>query len=164
VQKLTESVPLVWLLRPFRWMTRPYLASDVGEFFRALWTVLGLVGLHYLWVIRSNVAFEEGSLELARRRAEASTAVRQGRLPVVPKKRKRPPFALKPLGPTPIALLWKNLISAGQFFTVRLALVVLVIAITISISVRASAGYPEAAMAIGIFSGTVSIWVVLLGP
>jgi len=74
-----------------------------------------------LVVMRADVAFEEASVELPRRwRKKSRPARRQvakwGKI----KKSKRPPFQLSPLGPRPVALLWKNLIGAGQAFTMRM--------------------------------------------
>jgi hypothetical protein len=81
---------------------------------------LGLMALHYAWVIRSNVAFEEASLELSRRFADRVAAAREGKgLEAKPKKGQRPPFRLSPIGPAPLAFLWKNLINARATFRAR---------------------------------------------
>ena len=61
-----ESVLLVgpapWLLLPFRVMVRPYFAADWPAFAHALWPALGLLVLHYWWVVRADVSFEEASI------------------------------------------------------------------------------------------------------
>ena len=119
--QILQSGPLPWLLAPFRWAIAPRFAVDAQGFFLALIPVLGLIVLHYLWVIRSNVAFEEASVELSRKFAERIAAVRAGNWQAMskPKKAKRPPFVLRPEGWPAVAIFWKNLISAGQFFTGR---------------------------------------------
>ncbi len=116
-----ESGPLPYLLYPFRWAVAPYFAPGYVQFLRDIGPALCLMALHYLWVIRSNVAFEEASVELSRRMAERIAAVRagQGRVARRPKKAARPPFVLRSTGFPAVALLWKNLISAGLYVTAR---------------------------------------------
>ncbi len=116
-----ESGPLAYLLIPFRWVVAPYFAATYRQFLIALVPALCLMGLHYLWVIHSNVAFEEASVDLSRRVAEKIAAVRsgQGQSARRPKKASRPPFVLRPMGQPAVAVFWKNLISAGQYVTGR---------------------------------------------
>lgn len=120
-----NSGPGPWLLAPFRWLVRPWFSADAGEFLRALPPVLLLLGLHYWWIERSDVAFEEASLEAAKRRAELQQAAKAGKLrehrqtaKVAPN-----PFPLAPLGFAPLALVWKHLIRA-RFTAGRLKLMV----------------------------------------
>jgi hypothetical protein len=119
--RVFESGPLPYLLFPFRLVVAPYFAASYTQFLLALGPVLGLMGLHYFWVIHSNVAFEEASVELSRRMAERIAAMRAGHWQAArrPNKAARPPFVLRPAGHPAIALFWKNLISAGQYVTVR---------------------------------------------
>jgi hypothetical protein len=105
----------------------PYFASTPLEFGKAMLPALGIMALHYLWVIRSNVAFEEASLELSRRFAERVSAAREGKsADSKPKKSQRAPFRLSPLGLKPLAFLWKNLINAQATFRARTLLFVLI--------------------------------------
>jgi hypothetical protein len=122
-RRAAGSGPAPYALLPFRIIVRPYLAQDGREFLRAVWPVVALLALHYLWVIRSNVAFEEASAELARKRAEMISAVRQGGAGALIPKRRRAPFVLHPTGPPAVALLWKNLIAMGSAFSLRAWLV-----------------------------------------
>jgi len=121
LKHLVNSGPAPYLLYPFRIVVRPFLALDARHFMLALWPVLVLLALHYWWVVRSNVAFEEASVELSRKIADRVAAARAGRWPSAPRARKpkRPPFELHPTGPPAIALLWKNLLAAGEFFSIR---------------------------------------------
>ena len=68
--------PLVYLLWPFRIVVRPYLAADSWEFLKSLGPSLLMLGLHFVWVVRSNVAFEEASVEASRKMAERVAAIR----------------------------------------------------------------------------------------
>lgn len=119
---LLSAGPARWLLAPFRWMVHPWFARNGPEFLEAVWPALLLLVAHYLWVMRSDVAFEEASIDASRRMAERLAAARSGNWQNVhkPKKAKRAPFRLAPVGFPPLALLWKNLLSAGQMFTARL--------------------------------------------
>ena len=159
-----ETGPAPWLLHPFRWVVRPFLAHDAGEFLRAIGPALALLVAHYVWVMRSNVAFEEASLALAQRRAEAVTAVRHGSFPGGKHKRRRDPFRLRPTGSPVIALLWKNLIGAGSVFTSRtvvlLGIILFVPALLIGLNMRGSDLVPG----IGLFLLMGIVWSLLLGP
>jgi hypothetical protein len=119
--QLLHSGPLPYLLYPFRLVVAPYFATSLRAFLLALGPALAVLGLHYWWVVHSNVAFEEASLELSKKTADRVAAARSGHWSGAraPKKAKRPPFQLGHAGPPLIALFWKNLISAGSFVTTR---------------------------------------------
>lgn len=124
--QLLHTPPLSYLLFPFRLVLAPYLATTLLGFAQALLPALGLIAAQYFWVIRSNVAFEEASLDLSRRTAERLALARQGRgLHGQPTKAKRAPFRLGPMGFTPLAFLWKNLIQAQAIFRARTILFIL---------------------------------------
>jgi hypothetical protein len=127
--QLSQSGPAPYLFFPFRIVVRPYLASNAHAFLLNALPVLGILAMHYWWVIRSNVAFEEASVELSRKIALRIAAARAGRLQPSgngkAKAGKRPPFQLGSTGFPPVALLWKNLIAAGQVFTLRFWLLLL---------------------------------------
>lgn len=120
VRALLEAPAIHWLLEPFRVPLRPFLAADAGGFARALGPAAAVLGMHYLWVLRADVAFEEASADLSRRHAARLADLRSGRGAAVPFRRRRAPFPLAPTGgPRVIALLWKNLLAAGGLFSVR---------------------------------------------
>ena len=159
-----ETGPAPWLLQPFRWVVRPFLAQDAAQFLWAIGPALALLAAHYVWVMRSNVAFEEASLALAQRHAEAITAVRRGSFPGAKHQRRRDPFLLRPTGAPTIALLWKNLISAGSVFSSRtavlLGIILCVPALIIGMNVRGSDLVPG----IGLFLLMGILWSLLIGP
>lgn len=131
VQTALGTGPAFFLLCPFRVVLRPMLAGDAGSFLLSLVPALAFTALHYLWVVRSNVAFEEASVEAARRRTELIAAFRTGtgRLTSKPHKHRKPPFQLRPGGLRFVALFWKNLIAAGRLFSVGFWLLLLWLAI-----------------------------------
>jgi hypothetical protein len=116
-----HSGPIPWLLLPFRLVIAPCLAPSAGQFLLALGPALAVMALLYWWVIHSNVAFEEASVELSRKTAERVAAVRSGNWQTArkPKKPGRSPFRLRPTGLPAVALVWKNLTSAGRLVTTR---------------------------------------------
>jgi len=121
-QRLLTAGPALYLLFPFRLVVRPFLAPDTLTFFSVLAPALLIFLLHYLWVIYSDVAFEEASVEASQKLATRIAAVRAGNWQAAGKKQKAksPWFKLAPTGPLPTALLWKNLIGVGQVFSPRL--------------------------------------------
>jgi hypothetical protein len=166
VQQVLNSGPAPYLLYPFRVEVRPYLAPNGLAFLAALPLTLLLLGLHYAWVVRSNVAFEEASLEASRRHAERLATIRsgnwQGRGPK--RKAKRPPFILSPTGPQPVALLWKNLISVGHGLTLRLWITLAVVAIAFSISLQPLSNRSGLSSVFGLLAGILMVWSLVLGP
>jgi ABC-2 type transport system permease protein len=125
-----------------------------------------LLAAHYCWVIRADVAFEEASVEASQKLAEKVAAVRAGKWGATGKqlKSKRAPFKLRPTGPPFVALLWKNLISAGSAFTARLWIILAIGALIISSSVLGTAGPSAWPAVVGMLSGMFAVWAVLLGP
>ena len=107
LRQALESGPALYVLYPFRLLARPYLAPDALAFLLAFVPAFALMAAHYMWVVRSEVAFEEASLSLAQKRAEILAAVRAGNWhgPDKTRKRRRAPFAIKEFPPFEFALL-----------------------------------------------------------
>ncbi len=166
VEHTARLVPAVVLLAPFRWVVRPFLMSDNAYgFAQALGPALAVLGLHYLWVVRADVAFEEASLEASKRHAARTTALREGRWQNIrPARRRRDPFRLAPTGPPAIAILWKNLLSAGQLFNVRIGLALLLWSFAMGSGLGLGAGRMLWPQVLGIVAGVVALWSVVLGP
>jgi hypothetical protein len=166
VGRVFESGPLPYLLYPFRLVVAPYFAVGGLQFLTALGPVLCILVLEYLWVIHSNVAFEEASVEQSRRVAEMQAAMRAGHARGVrrPAKAARPPFVLRSTGHPAVAVFWKNLISAGQYVSGRFWLMLLVMTISIGVALQAQSGLggglgfvglllPVMLLAMSLFSG-----------
>jgi len=165
-ERMLVSGPLPYILLPFRAVVRPYLAQGTAAFLLALAPALLLLALHYFWILRSDVAFEEASVEASRKTAERVAAIRAGKWNATGRKAKvrRAPFKLHPLGPPALALFWKNLISAGQAFTLRFWIVMLVVGVTVSFAVGNLGS--NVALPVGLGSGAamLMIWSLFLGP
>ncbi len=170
LQKASESGPLPYLLFPFRLVVRPYvdgyLGGDTPLFFRALLPALLVMALHYVWVVRSNVAFEEASVAASQKMAERIATMRANRGQMVskPKKGKRAPFKLRPEGLPAIGLLWKNLIGAGQMFTWRFWLIIICVSIPTGMSFAMNPRTAELSMMGGMLALTFLPLSLLIGP
>jgi ABC-2 type transport system permease protein len=110
--------PLPWLLAIPRLTLAPYFAGDAGKFLLAIGPAVVVLALHYFWVLRSEVSFEEASIARAEKRAARVRAIQQGdwRNQGQTLKPQRPPFNLATTGRPEVAFLWKNLISTSALF------------------------------------------------
>ena len=163
-QHAFASGPLPYLLIPFELVIRPYLAPDWPAFLAALGPAVLVLLLHYFWVIRSDVAFEEASLDASAKLAEKLAAVRAGNWRSAGRKlkQKRPPFRLSATGPAFMALFWKNLINAGSAFTARTWISVTVFVAVLSFGLHGSSS--NWGMLVGMIAGMFCAWTLLLGP
>jgi hypothetical protein len=182
---LLTTGALPWLLLPFRAVTGPLLASGGRAFLVALPAALGLMALHYAWVLRSGAEFTEGAIAAAARRAArtaggpgsraapenaASRHVEPGRTspPVRPRSE---PFALAPQGRPEIAFLWKNLLSIQNMLirpgSLRIAGVVtagLLVGLSGFLRARARAGETDLAPIVVAAATCVVFYTLVLGP
>ena len=165
-RQLLVSGPLPYLLYPFRLVVQPYLAPDWSAFLKALWPAILLMLLHYVWVVRSDVSFEEASIEASQKQAEKIAAVRSGNWRSAGKqlKQKRAPFNLRPTGAPFMALFWKNLISTGNLISMRLVIILVIVAVAMSSGLHGSAGATNWATLIGIIAILFAAWLVMIGP
>ena len=167
IENALGAGPAAYILYPFRLVVRPYLQPDLVAFLMVVWPALLLMALHYLWVVRANVSFEEASIEASKKMAERQATARASRRQmgsVKPKKKKRAPFKLRPTGLPAVGFLWKNLIGAGSAFTLRFWFALIWIAVVAgfaSASNRSSMNYAGAA---GFMSLMFLFMSFLIGP
>lgn len=161
-----ERGPAAVVLAPLRWLSAPLLARDATAFLHALPAALALLAVHYLWVVQSNVAFEEASIALAQRRAERAAAVREGRFRLRTRvaKARKPAFPLGPRGPAAIAFLWKGLIAAGPFWRPRTALIGAVIVFVAMRWLGANPALAGLVKPIGAMALAIAAWGTVVGP
>jgi|SRR6266850_4859584 len=163
-RQLTTTGPAPYLLYPFRMVVQPFFAQRASQFLLLLAPALAIMLFHYLWVIRANVAFEEASVDLSRRIAERMTAARSGNLQPRPTKAKASPFRLAPIGSPAVALFWKNLIAAGQMFSLRIWLILLCSLMPMMFVLASSFGSLHMSYAVGFGAMMVLIWSLMIGP
>jgi ABC-2 type transport system permease protein len=163
---LLTSGPLPWLLAVPKLVIAPFLAPDLRGFALALGPALLVLGAHYAWILRSEVAFEEASVAKAEKRTARLSAIQQGRwrASVESRKARREPFRLLAAGRPEIAFLWKNLLSTHSFFRPRTALVA---AAVIAVGCTWLVGHPTHPAMRTMVGGIAVIaagFMLLLGP
>lgn len=163
---LLDSPPLPWLLAPFRCVVAPLFARDAAAFAFAAGPALAVLFLHYLWVIRSDTAFEEASIDLARRQAERVGAIRSGKslFRREPSKPRPEPFRLHARGPAAVAFLWKGLIEMGAFFRPRNFAIIAALIFAAGVWMRADPARKPMLVAFTMVGMLVAIWTVLAAP
>ncbi|WP_257449405.1 putative ABC exporter domain-containing protein [Archangium lipolyticum] len=105
------ALPALW---PGRLLVALPLAADAWGFLKALPLGLGLFAVHYVWVMRASVSFEESAVLRAEERARLREQLsRQGGRPTLIRAGATP-FRLASTGRPEVALVWKNLIAARR--------------------------------------------------
>lgn len=116
IAALTMSVrqpPLEYLVVPFRLVTRPLTAHTPGAWVDAIGPAVGILVLHFIWVIRSDATFEESAVEYTLARARRETPEQRRRATLASMERRRLPRVLRlessgwPAG----AIFWKNIVA-----------------------------------------------------
>ena len=101
------------VLYPFRILVGPTFADTPGEWVRAFLPALGLMLVHFPWVLRSDTAFEEAAIEAAEKRARlvAARLDRRHAPAVTGENVKRIVLPLAPSGLPAVAIVWKNVLA-----------------------------------------------------
>jgi ABC-2 type transport system permease protein len=146
------------LTYPFRLMVRPLTAQSGSQWLASLWPALLLMVLHYIWVVRSDTAFEEAAVEASLRRAKALSERRAGSggRPFS-RTTTAPLFRLAPAGWPAGAILWKNLVAVTRTRRVRNAGLTLALA---GVAVGALSFEPEGTLS-EIAGGITLSWAAL---
>ena len=147
------------MLWPFRALVRLPLSSTSAEFWQALPPVLLIVVLNYVWVLRSDAAFEEASAAQAEKRA----VERRASKPVV-RGGTATPFRLALEGPPETAILWKNLILLGRFVSVKTLLRLLPLLVVLLVIARNSGRAGGAATIIAAMCLPLGAMMLFMGP
>lgn len=159
-----SAPPLCWLLYPFQLLVRPFLAKTGWDFVVAALPALTILAAHYLWVLKSQVSFEEAALEYAQKRTARLASFRKtGRLGP-PKKGRREPFGLSPHGPGYVAFFWRGLITAGRATYPAVWLTAAAVVCAAMLFLRRDASYRSMASAVAIFCAIAACWLLLMGP
>ena len=150
---------------PFRVMVRPLAAHNAAAWLQALGPALVLLVLHYVWVVRSDSAFEEAAAEVSLQRARALAERRRHHSAPLgnPKSISAPLFRLAPTGWPAGAILWKNLVAATRTRRVRNGVIALTAA---GVVVTILSFEPEGTLAeiAGWLAATWAGITVVIGP
>ncbi|MBI5688562.1 MAG: hypothetical protein HZC55_00585 [Verrucomicrobia bacterium] len=165
VVTLAETAPLAWLLVPVHAVLGPFLAIDTRHFLLALGPALGVVILHYLWVVRSAVAFEDSAIAQAQQRSARLAAWREGRSRRTATTRsRRDPFALAATGRPELAFLWKNLLSTWPYFRLRVFLVAAAILTAGCVWLHRQPTAAPFLAGVGVLAVSLGAYLLILGP
>ncbi|MEO8337375.1 MAG: putative ABC exporter domain-containing protein, partial [bacterium] len=161
---LFGTPPLSWTLYPFRIVVAPMFATSSAEWARVIPAAIALLALHFVWVLRTDSAFEEAAAEASTAQAKRIEALRTRGVSgmAISAKNARRTIALKPTGHPAVAIFWKNglwLVRTGQMRgLIGLPLIAL-------IAVLAFGGRSEKAqVVIMAMCSTVSVMILVFGP
>jgi ABC-2 type transport system permease protein len=164
---ILSAPPLSWALIPFGWLVAPMVANDLPALLRALPASLALLILHYLWVLRFDTAFEEASIEAARRQAAQVSAANKGQSngwQNRPQKPRPAPFQLAPTGLIHIAFLWKGLIALGSLYRLRVWLIACSVTTAGLLWLSGNPVMKTLLAAVGASALSFGVWLFLAGP
>ncbi|MEX2282401.1 MAG: putative ABC exporter domain-containing protein [Gemmatimonadota bacterium] len=156
-------------LAPLRIVLQPMLAVETVEWLSAFALALLVLVAHYIWVMRTGVAFEESAAEAATRTAAIVEAVRSGKRVSLydrtrPKKLKPPWFPLGSTGEPAVAVLWKNVLYYTRNFSLFIPIAVTCFAALFGVIVFTEEGSSLALLVAGLvylgFAGLIAV----LGP
>ena len=104
------------LLAPFRVILAPTFAHTIADWAPQFGIVVVILALHYVWVLRTELAFEDAAVEASAARAkriETMKARRAGNVAPV-RAGNRTWIPLAPSGPPAMAILWKNVLALSR--------------------------------------------------
>ena len=115
IGQLLQTGAIPWMLAPFKLVVAPSFAREGMGFLTALGPALGILAVHFLWVVRADGSFEDAAIETARRRSVLIAAARKGEVRLTSRKGKARTavFRLRATGFKATAFFWKSLIRIG---------------------------------------------------
>jgi ABC-2 type transport system permease protein len=157
---------LAW---PLQAIVAPLRATGTAAFLASLPAALLVLAVHYAWVVRSTLVFEEAAVEHAAKVARRIEAMRQGRTPgrtaIVPRSGGWLRLRLAATGSPGAAILWKNAIAATRDAAPRWLVLGSVFVIAIAIALAGPmAGGGERGEVLAILLLALGAVALLLGP
>jgi ABC-2 type transport system permease protein len=152
-------------LAPVQALVGPVFATSPTDWLQRIGPALLVLALHYLWVVRTDAAFEEAAVEASQERLKALARMQGTSLDA--KRSKKGGVArtlpLPTFGHPAVAVAWKNATAAirGGGWLKQIGLFFVLFAGTIGL-LRWSTGMPTGALI-----GLTSVWgvmLMLLGP
>jgi hypothetical protein len=150
---------------PLRALVHLYLANTVPEFAAALPAALLVFAVHFVWVVRSTVSFEEAAVEHAVKFARRIDAMRRGR-GYAPS---RAPGTAAPrlirltaTGVPAAAILWKNVL--GTLREIRPRTIVLILVMCVVMAVATGGDQLHRSELFAVLAGMLGLLAVAAGP
>jgi hypothetical protein len=164
VDALQQPLPAI-ALWPVRAVLAPIFSSNVNQWLLAAPFALGILLVHYAWVVRLDAAFEEAALEATQHRAErlmrfrssqmGKTRSKRGKLSRVPR--------LPQIGPPSVAVAWKNVAAAIRGGAWKSQLIMFTAGLVIMAVVIRSASEDAADLFVGLTVGWGAM-LIFVGP
>lgn len=167
VAQLLATAPLSWLVAPARAIVRVAVGHGWGVFGHGLLVAGAVFAVHYLWVVRSDQAFEDAALASAERKARAKESRRYGRrAPLQGARLRRPWLRLSAQGRPEWAIAWKNAVACQRLF--MLPLIILVCSLlfplgAVALDLLMKQG-SDALFAMGTIAAALALVIAPLGP
>jgi len=160
--RATLAQPLVQAaLAPFHAVIGPMVAADAASWWKAAPPALVVLLLHYLWVIRSDTAFEEAAAAASVEQASQFRSGRNGARRVRNRRYSRPMIKLSPAGPPAGALVWKNVTQLLRWGNFRVWATAFISAVAVMVVLGTVA--PTLAEAAGVLLVSWAAFLLLLG-
>ncbi len=158
--------PAAWAMAPFRLVLAPLHAGSLASWAEAFSIVLGIIGLHLVWVLGMDVEFEEvaatASADQAKRIAAFKERRAGGAAIVRPGKAVRSWLPLLPKGRPEVAIAWKNTVALLRTGLLRTAIMIVVVLVAMSGFMMRGQGDAGPATAIPFL--TLAVMAFVLGP
>ncbi len=114
VRRAAARPPAAWALAPIRAVIAPLFATTLALWWKTMVAAVLVMAAHFVWVLRSDAAFEDAAVQASARRAQRAARRRTGVGSSSDRPGRRVTFRL-PLSPTgepAMAIAWKNVMAA----------------------------------------------------
>jgi hypothetical protein len=161
IERLFGTPPLSWILWPFRIPLLTLSAHGVGDWLQRLLVSLLLLGVHVVWVIRADRAFEEAAVEASARREQLIERwKRHGPSAQQPVRGTRVWIRLGATGHPVAAIVWKNITRLVRTVSLSFVITMMVI-IALAVILSVAEGHDPAFLEM---VGTLALgWAAMLG-
>ena len=130
VQTILDVPAVHALLWPIRAITAPAFANDATTWLRAIPAALGMLLLHYFWILRDPQPFEELAVGSSARFAERVARMQRGAASTRSRD-VRIGWSLALRGHPAVALAWKNVTASMRTFRPRALIVAIVVVVAV---------------------------------
>ena len=160
---LRQPIPNA-LLAPFRALLAPTFAHTTAEWAPRFGIVLVAAVLHYVWVMRTQLAFEDAAVEASAARAKRIEALKARRAGNVKPTRagNRTWIPLAATGHPAMAIVWKNMLALSRTSGSSAVMITLIVSFAVTaivISMKGNAGFASILGFIAIFMMAFSVLI-----
>ncbi len=164
IERAVTAPAAMFALLPARLVVAPVYASTPAEWLQAIGPALAIVALHFIWVVRTDSAFEESAATAAATWATRADRLRTGAPnPGGFSRRWTTRLPLAPTGQPAVAIVWKNVL--GGLRTERLMVAILILpAVALALFLFRDAMEPRIRTTIAGMGAAWALMALALGP